>query len=182
MRAFLALVPDSSALEVLRAYQRVLMRERWAEQVKWVSAQHWHLTLRFLGEITDTQRLQLARQLNVALREQRIQSVRVRFSQPQFFPSPRQPRVIACLVESTPLLQQLAELAEASAQRIGLPPERKPFKGHITLGRTRGDFPLNVALPFDEARSPFVANTVVLFKSDLTPSGPIYTTLDVFPL
>lgn len=90
--------------------------------------------------------------------------------------------MIACLVQATPALQQLAALAERLAQRIGLPPERKPFNGHITLGRTREAFPGAVKLPFEESYAPFVANSVVLFKSELTPSGPIYTTLDVFPL
>lgn len=182
MRAFLALVPDAAALEVLRTYQQQLVRAPWAQQVKWVSASHWHLTVRFLGEITNAQRLQFARLLSAALREHSLESVRAEFSQPQFFPSPRQPRVIACLVQPTPVLQQLATLAERLAQRIGLPPERKPFNGHITLGRTREDFPRAVALPFEERYAPFFADSVVLFKSELTPSGPIYTTLDVFPL
>lgn len=72
MRAFLALVPDAAALEVLRAYQQQLVQTPWAHQVKWVSANHWHLTVRFLGEITNAQRLQFARMLSAALREQSV--------------------------------------------------------------------------------------------------------------
>lgn len=181
-RAFLAIDPDPPALAVLRQYRHELLGKPWADQVKWVAVENLHLTLRFLGEITSVIERDLTQHLTRALQAQPFAVLDLRFSEPRFFPAPRQPRVIACLVQPTPSLLALANLVEHLAQAVGLPAERKPFSGHITLGRTREGFPRTARLGFTAEQTSMRADTITLYQSQLTPAGPIYTVRAQFAL
>jgi 2'-5' RNA ligase len=61
---------------------------------------------------------------------------------------------------------------------MGFPPEGRPFRPHITLGRVREGHRLPPgAIDQLENVAPgtaFLADRVVLFESRLTPAGPVY--------
>lgn len=160
---------------MLRGYRHRLLNEPWADQVKWVAAENLHLTLRFLGEISVARERELLQRLADALQAQRFGALDLRITEPRLFPAPRHPRAIACLVQPTPSLLALADLTERIAQAAGLPAERKPFNGHITLGRLREGFPSTARLSFPVAQTPMRADALALYQSQLAPTGPIYT-------
>jgi 2'-5' RNA ligase len=183
MRAFLALCPDPGAHAVLCRYQRQLAQLPWAHHVKWVSEANLHLTIRFLGELTPTMQTELVSRLEAALSPPgALGGLELEFTEPHWFPSAQQPRTLACLVPDTPSLTALAALAEASARAVGLAPEERPFRGHITLGRTRPTLPACPRLGVTRTRTRFRADALILYQSTLTPSGPIYTERQRFPL
>jgi 2'-5' RNA ligase len=144
-----------------------------------------HVTLRFLGEINASQKDNLIRCLSDNLQHHR--RLRITLTGPQLFPRTSNPRAIACVVKPHPSLASLAGAVEACAQVVGLPPERKPFTGHITLGRTRDSFPKLSSLPVtvddvDNSDIGMTVDVVALYKSDLMPTGARYTRLATFTL
>ncbi len=183
MRAFLALAPDPAAQTVLCRYQRRLARASWAHQVKWVAETNLHLTIRFLGEVTPAVQAELVGRLEAALSQPGAPGrLELELTEPRWFPSARQPRTLACLVPETPPLMALAALAEASARDAGLPPEERPFRAHITLGRMRPTLTVSPKLDIAPSRTGFRADALIFYQSTLTPAGPIYTERRRFPL
>ncbi|MFN4293486.1 MAG: RNA 2',3'-cyclic phosphodiesterase [Thermoflexales bacterium] len=183
LRAFLALDFDDDALSALSAHLRRLRAMPWANDIRWVSPDNLHLTLRFLGDVTPTQAERYAEAFGAGLSQiAGLAKLALSMTSPRFFPTPSRPRVIACLVEDNAMLSELAELAEACAVRIGLNREVRPFKGHITLGRTRDALPRDAALPRDEAVTAIRPTAITLYQSRLDPRGAIYTALRSFSL
>ncbi len=183
IRTFLALNPDAEACAALRRYRQRLLTMPWARDVKWTAEANLHLTIRFLGEIDTAAYAALVAWLETALRQPEAPgSLDLEMTEPRVFPSPRQPRAIACLVAATPGLTALAALAEAGAQHLGLSPADKPFRGHVTLGRLRASRTSGIRLEITPALTRWRADTLVLYRSDLQPDGPRYTALQQFAL
>ncbi|MGQ9897156.1 MAG: RNA 2',3'-cyclic phosphodiesterase [Acidobacteriota bacterium] len=183
MRAFLALAPNPGAQAVLCRYQRQLAQSSWARHVKWVAESNLHLTIRFLGELLPAVQSDLVGRLKAELsRNGAPGPLELELREPSWFPSVRQPRILVCLVSETPPLTALATLAEESARKAGLAPEGKPFRAHITLGRTRPTLPTCPRLEIAPAQTRFWADALILYQSTLTPAGPIYTERQRFPL
>jgi 2'-5' RNA ligase len=179
MRAFLALEPDPPALVVLKNTLRQLRTSRVARDVKWVGEDNLHMTMRFLGEIDDAQKNKLVELLAAQVPAMGTANP-LRMSEPRLFPKPSQARVIACMLERDAWLSRLAEMCEQDAQHIGLPAERRPFNGHITLGRTRESFQGRDFEAWPATSTLFNAAGLTLFKSALTPRGAIYEQLAFF--
>jgi 2'-5' RNA ligase len=85
---------------------------------------------------------------------------------------------------------QLARLATELRQVrsvLGLPPDR-PFRAHLTLGRSTGPLSaeqktgLSQALAPFKGSYPFDVSRVLLMRSSLSPAGSVYTELASFPL
>jgi 2'-5' RNA ligase len=180
MRAFLALALDSTGIAFLRGYATALRAHAWARQVRWTAEATWHVTLRFLGEVTPAQIALL--QADLAQRTLAISAPIVRITPPIFFPDPAHPRVVAARVMMNDALRALYQVCEQAAVRIGLPPERRGFRAHITLGRCKDGFPRHASLALPSAEVEINARALTLFQSDLKPSGPVYTELAVFAL
>jgi 2'-5' RNA ligase len=178
LRAFLALDFDAEGRAVLANYLRSLRAAPWAAQVRWVSVENLHLTLRFLGDITPAQAAQYADAFRSKL--DNVGVLRLRISGPRFFPSTTRPRVIACLTEAHPVLDALAAFAESCAVGIGLPADPRPFQGHITLGRLRDGW-AHHALS-EMAGAWLHSNAITLYRSQLHPRGPTYSALVRFSL
>jgi 2'-5' RNA ligase len=71
---------------------------------------------------------------------------------------------------------------ESRLEKIGHPKENRAFKSHLTIGRTKGGIdPKRLAEAlrgFSEFSSPpFQAKELVLYKSELKPSGAVYSEL-----
>ena len=86
------------------------------------------------------------------------------------------------LVEGREVLISLQKQIEIQLETIGFQPEDRPFHPHLTLGRmksSRGKEELvrRMEKYKEEGFGDFQVERVVLFKSDLKPSGPIYTLL-----
>jgi 2'-5' RNA ligase len=84
----------------------------------------------------------------------------------------------------------LQRSVDGAMAKLGFEAERKPFAGHLTLARLRevctADDYLRFARLIESAVGlpalPFEVNHVELMRSQLTPNGPVYSTLARFPL
>jgi len=86
------------------------------------------------------------------------------------------------LVDGKEVLTSFQKQIENQLEKIGFQPENRPFHPHLTLGRmksSRGKEELigRMEKHREEEFGDFQVERVILFKSDLKPSGPIYTLL-----
>ena len=97
------------------------------------------------------------------------------------FPNAHSPRVVWLGVRGDmDALGEIAAKVEAACVRHDFPPEDRPFKPHLTLGRVKspkGRDALAKALGMfaDASLGEFTADAVSVMKSELRPSGAVYT-------
>ena len=156
--------------------------------VRWVPAVNIHLTLKFLGDVSVTNLKVLTDLLKTEVAGHRPFEVSVGGA--GAFPNNRRPRVIWVGVEAPPELMLVQGGVEAAMARIGYPREERSFSPHLTIGRVSRSANSNdihaISKVLDSNRIGFLGATCVreicLFRSDLHPSGAIYTILRRFPL
>lgn len=198
MRAFVAIeMPDPVLRQILNGQRRMMQQLRTQQLerlVRWTPADNLHLTLRFLGEIDEEQRSQLEQSL--ARVAQKHPTITLFADGVGCFPNARRPNVIWCGIDGDlPALQRLQAEVERAACAVGLAAEEKPFKAHLTIGRLQRNAHssqlqavgasvthLDATTPKTERPVSALIQEVRLVRSELTPSGPLYTPLGVFPL
>jgi 2'-5' RNA ligase len=83
-------------------------------------------------------------------------------------------------------LGHLAGHIEKECRQLGIDPDNKSFRPHITLARARSSNPTTVSQLPDltlHAELPnWPVGAIALMKSELTPRGPIYTRLNEWRL
>jgi len=181
IRAFLAVDPSP---EIHRRLVEVksLLAETGAA-VRWVRDEGLHVTMKFLGPVTRDGLEALCEELQDIRSTFRV--FRLCIKNLGVFPDLRRPRVVWAGVESADL-PRLARAVEEAAARAGFGTEQRPFRPHITLGRvkdTRGWPRLREVLA---ARRAIEVGTcevteLVAYRSDLRPSGAVYTKLWTIP-
>lgn len=178
MRTFIAVELDKPVKESLSRIESEL-KETGAD-VKWVSPENIHLTLKFLGEVKEEKIPEIIQALKGIARS--VNSFRAEINTIGAFPNAKSPRVIwAGIEQGKENLSQLAGIAEDTLERLGFPKEERKFSAHITIGRVRS--PKNRAalsqtmqqLKFDALSQ--AVKSIALLKSTLTPKGPIYEKL-----
>ncbi|RKX70865.1 RNA 2',3'-cyclic phosphodiesterase [candidate division WOR-3 bacterium] len=167
MRSFIAIpIPEGVRRSVSSYIHKVRSQ---LSGVKWVREENLHITLRFLGEIDE----KLKEEVEAIIQEksQPFKPFLCRLEGIGYFPSHRRARVIWIgIEEGGQELIRIFEALEPELNRLGFKRE-KPFHPHLTIGRVKSPRPLD--LPRFERES-FTANRIVLYKSTLTPEGPIY--------
>ena len=98
------------------------------------------------------------------------------------FPSSKKARILwVGIEEGKNNLTELFSTIENKISNLGFKKEDRKFTPHITFARVKkGKFSLPKNLDF--SFNSFPVNEVTLFKSTLTPKGPIYEALSVIPL
>jgi 2'-5' RNA ligase len=185
IRAFIALeIPPVLQDEISRASAG--LKQKLGDSVRWVAPHNLHLTLKFLGDVPRPGLDALALALGAELG--RLPLFELTLAEFGVFPNPKRPRVLWVGVQAPPALEQVRRVVEACAARLGLAPEeKKPFSPHLTIGRVRetaSPAGLQAALQgFHPGRlGAFTVEGLRLFRSDLRPQGPIYTSLALLPL
>ena len=183
IRSFIAIEIPSPLKARMEEIQRQLRRTD--ADVKWVRPEAIHLTLKFLGSIRqeDVERISQALAPVVAGGE----SIEVRVQGMGCFPNPRNPRVVWLGIDQgKEALASLQRAIEQKMAELSFPPEDRPFSPHLTMGRVRsprGRVGLSQALEKHQGVEigTFQAQEAILFRSELRPSGAVYTKLGEFP-
>jgi 2'-5' RNA ligase len=86
------------------------------------------------------------------------------------------------LVDEREVLVSLQKQLERELEKMGFEPEERAFRPHLTLGRVklgrgREELAGRIERYKEEEFGDFPVEKIVLFKSDLKPTGPIYTPL-----
>ena len=179
MRAFLSLDLPEDLRDPLAAMIGGLRAGRA------VPRENLHLTLSFLGDQPEA-RLE---DLHGALETLQAPAPELRVGGVDWF-GPSKAQVLAAVVEKVPELVSLQAEVERRARKLGLTPERRPFRPHVTLVRFRRQMPPGEvdALHRFLANPPLVrvpvlrAAGVSLQVSTLAADGARYDTLAAYAL
>lgn len=182
VRAFVCVTPPGS---VVRELERLLKGLGGASEgcgYRWVRSSQLHITLKFLGE-TSFSRIE---GLRSALR---------RISAPPFvlsvdrggaFPNASAPRVIWLGVgEGAEELKSLAGRVEFVSEEFGFPPEKRAFRAHLSIARSKDGRSMPAPLVSFLGRLPSLVwkcDTFTLTRSELTKEGAVYTPIEEYPL
>ncbi len=179
IRSFLAIELTESIRNRIREVQEDLRGSK--ADVRWVTPGHIHLTLKFFGNIEELQIESIIKAIAGPVSATSPMSLLIRGV--GAFPSLKNPRVIWVGVkDDRNVLTPFQNRLERELERVGFQPENRPFQPHLTLGRmrsNRGKSELVTAMEKhrEEEFGNLEVEKVILFKSDLTPNGPIYTPL-----
>lgn len=172
MRAFYAInLNDETRTTAQRVIEELKSLE-WSQFVRWTPVDNLHITLRFLGNVTEQQLAQMNEDLAEKLKQ--FEPFSILFKEPRLFPHFRKPKVVAMLVPHNDSLTRLADIFEASAIAAGLEPQSRQFKAHLTLGRCNKSFPKRIKIDPMPLAIELPVNSVSLYQSILSESGPTY--------
>ncbi|MEM2122697.1 MAG: RNA 2',3'-cyclic phosphodiesterase [Candidatus Bathyarchaeia archaeon] len=177
VRCFIAVdIQDQAVKEGVIEVQRRL--EPLDIKFTLVDTEKMHITLKFLGEISDS----MVEEIKESLMDFNFSPFNMRFKGVGVFPDHIRPRVIWIGVsEGGDEISGLAERLDDALERLGFPSEARRFKPHLTIARVKRGDGAALAKVLQEYRlKDFgVSNvaSVMLKKSILTSKGPIYTTL-----
>lgn len=179
MRLFIALdLPDEVRRELRDVQMRLSMHSR---AVRWSDPVGMHLTLHFLGETPE----RLVEPLLAGMRAITAPSLRLNLDRLGCFPSTGSLRVVwVGLSGDLTALETLHRSLAGVIRSVGLPTDTRPFTPHITLARARPTATpaelraLRAALPAIIPQPlTWQSEPPILFRSQLTPRGAIYTPL-----
>jgi RNA 2',3'-cyclic 3'-phosphodiesterase len=167
-----------------------------APEVRWLSAQSLHVTLKFIGEKPDAKVSQIVE----ALRPIHAEPFQLRFCGVGFFPTANAARVFWIGIQAEKELTQLARTVDESLAKIGIAKEDRAFSPHLTLarasgrsgapGRSKGDKTNRLFAKLQDflASHPasdfgtMTAREFFLYRSQLSSKGPHYTKIAHFEL
>lgn len=184
MRTFIAIDLDSPLKRNLEALIDELRPH--GKNIRWVSAEGMHLTLKFLGEIADQNVSGIAGSLENVIKNYKPFSLRLQGAG-WFPPGRKNPRVLWVGVQGDPSLKILQEEVESATEKLGFAREKREFHPHLTLGRVKfpsGLEPLLLELEKHKETTfgEMQVRKVTFFKSTLKPSGAEYSVLSEFAL
>jgi 2'-5' RNA ligase len=174
MRLFIGIpLPEQARAETAAALRR-LKGFDWP--VRWVSDEGLHVTLKFFGEVTTDRVDAIVEMLDFATKD--MTPIALSLANAAVFPSAERPRVIHLAVDAEPSLELLQDRIERGSDPLGFPPEGRPFRPHLTLGRVREGQRLPAGWQSELERIPagsaFLVDRVVLFESEIGTEGPSY--------
>lgn len=191
MRLFLAVDPDEAArlslVRTIDALRDRLNRARARVSIRWVPAEHLHVTLVFIGHVPDDAAPAWIDAMCVPLP---VAPFDVSLAACGAFPPAGAPRVLwAGLDEGAHApLGRLRDLLETRLTPLGHVPEARPFSAHVTLARLK-DVPrgegarIRAALAaIDPPHARFHVDHATLFRSHVSSAGARYEALERIPL
>ncbi len=179
MRAFLGIPADPAWVESGRRLVETL-RPR-LPSASWTRPESWHVTVTFLGEITEEQADHFCAAIEPCARS--LGEGDLIATGAALFPSSRRPRVAGVGFRPGPTLaalDRLAEAAEVAGRAIGYHGDGRAFHPHVTLARLREPWPAGAVAAFAEVAAswtfpPWRVTSCVLYRSLLDPAGAVHT-------
>jgi RNA 2',3'-cyclic 3'-phosphodiesterase len=183
IRAFIAVNISPEIKQRLTLISEDLQRALRGVPVRWVPVENIHLTLKFLGDVSETNLDLLMKLLKAEAGSHPVFELSA--GELGAFPSIRRPRVIWVNIQAPAELATLQRGIDNETARLGYAREQRPFSPHLTLGRVSRNANANDLRRISEELATFkvgyigAANVhqVHLYRSDLKPSGAVYTLL-----
>ena len=182
IRSFIAIDIPAEVKSELTKLQNSL--KHLGAVVSWTRREGVHLTLKFLGDVEPHVIPDIVNALIGAVNHTMAFNIIVEGV--GCFPNPRRPRVLWVGLQGGESLSLLQSAVESATEPLGFPPEHREFHPHLTLGRVKD--PRGIERVVRELehlgfpRQEFTASEVRLMKSELKPTGAIYTMLHSIPL
>jgi len=185
IRSFLAFELPEFVKEELSGLIRSF--NRGVSKVRWVKRENMHLTVLFLGNISEETIPAMAEDISDIC--ERFSPFIVRMKGVGCFPNIRNPKVIWVGIDGE--IERMAKFYESlvmNLSKYGIKQENRTYRPHLTLGRIKGNSNIRdrmvgmISKGREITDKEFILQELVLFKSDLRPQGPIYTKLNSWSL
>lgn len=149
-------------------------------RISWVRPENIHITMRFLGDVEEGRIDDIHHAMSNAICG--VKPFSILLGGVGAFPSLAHPRALWVGVDGVELLGTIYDRLEGELEGIGFAKERRPFYPHVTIGRVR-------RLAVKESMAERIkrlgvvepvsvpVESLLLFKSDLQPSGAVHTVL-----
>ncbi|RZB36365.1 MAG: RNA 2',3'-cyclic 3'-phosphodiesterase [Desulfobacteraceae bacterium Eth-SRB2] len=179
IRTFIAIeLPEKIIYTIGKVQEKI---KSYGLKIRWVRSENIHLTLKFLGDIKKADTEKVAKAISESVTGYHSISLSVKGI--GVFPSIKRPRVLWLgISKQLDLLTELQKTLDKTLETMGFPKEKRPFKGHLTLGRIKDKIDPkrlhDVLKEFTKFESEhFFADRIILFESELKPKGAVYTKL-----
>ena len=152
-------------------------------RASWARRQTLHLTLKFLGDVEETELPEVVGA--VARASGRSCSFDFETRSLGAFPSPARPRVLWVGIKPAEELMALQRAIDGELTKLGFPRERRRFHPHITLGRIRDPRAESVQDILDVLAAPeekVEVGEVRVMRSTLRPGGALHELVQAVPL
>ncbi|MDR1160575.1 MAG: RNA 2',3'-cyclic phosphodiesterase [Syntrophomonadaceae bacterium] len=184
MRVFIAIPIENVLKDNIAKITKNIMNT--SVKIKWVEYENYHLTLKFLGDVSVSQTEKVMKNLkNVS---QNCPPYEMILQNLGFFPNNKKPKVVWMgIKEGIPRIRRHSELVDNAVAPLGFEKERRPVF-HLTLGRIRSDITDGEYIARVEElgknMEPVKLNVdrFDLMESRLTSKGPIYTILEEYKM
>jgi 2'-5' RNA ligase len=176
MRVFVAIELPSELKEKIYAFSQKITKRL---QVKQVEEENLHLTLVFLGEISEKE-LDIVKNI---LSKIKVGEIKLKLQELQVIPSKTKPLIIWIKVGGqTGKLFSLYKQTVDNLLNQGfvLKKDNLDFRPHITIARVKGGGVRS--LENEHLEGSFIADKVAIFESKLTPEGSIYSKIGEFEI
>ncbi len=182
-RVFIAINLPADIKKQLGKYQ-----EKWPElQGKWTPKDNLHITLEFLGDMTDLQIADVCQVTKEVAGSH--ESFSVTLSKVMYGPEKKiPPRMIWVKGEADKgALDLKNDLEDSLIEKVDYKPEGRGFSPHITLARLSAfafrEFNQDEIPEVDEMIDfTFTVESIEVMESELKKGGPVYTVLESFSL
>jgi 2'-5' RNA ligase len=177
MRLFIAIDLPEQAKESI---EKIKLELKGIKGIKPVAKENIHLTLKFLGEVEDAN----IKDITLALESVKFKPFKICISKMGFFPSEQRIQVVWADAEPA---EPFFELKKEIDKALPMFKDDHSFKNHITFARIK-----YIAHDFDKKKiiemvknkqldkTKFLVDKFRLYKSDLTPAGPVYEVVKEF--
>lgn len=189
VRVFVGIHPSDDALDNLQAVTRDLSRWPGGHAARWVPRDNMHLTAKFLGDVASESLPGVYAAVGRAVAQAPCFVFQI--ADLGCFPNTRRPNIVWAGVRGElGALRALQQAIEAALEPLGYPREARPYSPHLTIGRVNqraspGDVAAlgrTIAAYGPVALGEVRVGSVSVIRSDLRPSGPVYTDLWIAPL
>jgi 2'-5' RNA ligase len=184
LRAFIAVeIPVQLRQAICAAI--LPLQQGLGTSVRWVPMENMHLTLKFLGDVSPANLEMLSQMLRAEAGL--FQCFDLHLGGLGCFPNAKRPRVLFIGIQAPPVLEALQRGIESASRRLGYESEERGFSPHLTIGRVQHAARAAAAeqqairRAVEETRIDSLGtarvDSVHLYKSDLRPTGSVYTRL-----
>jgi 2'-5' RNA ligase len=149
--------------------------------VKWESVEKFHITIKFLGDVFENVLTEMTKKLTDELGGNK--PFTATYKGLGCFPNVKNPRVVWIGCENPDgELSKIKDRVEAVTVPYGYPSENRKFSPHITLGRVKSNRGVKDMVDKLEGlefiTEPVNCDEILVMKSDLRPTGSVYTVLN----
>ncbi|OGO73011.1 MAG: 2'-5' RNA ligase [Chloroflexi bacterium RBG_19FT_COMBO_56_12] len=188
IRAFIGVDLSPEIQHCLEQVSTQLKERLEGDPVRWIPAENIHLTLKFLGDVSQANLEMLKKILRAVVPSH--PSFEISVGGLGAYPKVHHPRVIWIGLEVPSDLVAIQHSIETETARLGYAREERPFSPHLTLGRvSRNASPAEIhqlGEVLDTFKVGFLGaarvRAIHLYRSDLKPGGAVYTRLFSVPL
>jgi len=154
--------------------------EKTGADLKLVEPENVHITLKFLGDTEETLVDEIEKIMNNAVKE--TKSFNIQLKGAGVFPNQNYIKVVWVGIEHDDPIAAIAQEIDEKLSKFGFKREERKFSPHLTIARVKTsrnkDKLLQIIEKYRDIEfTDMKVDSIKLKKSDLTPKGPIYTTL-----